>query len=105
MKLWIDDVRPAPQGYRWIKTSLDAINAIRNYLIMYEASGHKDYYKIEIIDLDHDAGEFVKMGGDYIFILEWMEHFGIDNIPIHIHSMNPDNANAVNVLYNKLKQL
>ena len=28
---------------------------------------------IDIISMDHDAGEYVFMGGDYIKILKWME--------------------------------
>ena len=48
-----------------------------------------EYFKIEVLDLDHDAGDFVKMGGDYIFILEWLENVGIYNIPIRLHTMNP----------------
>ena len=43
---------------------------------------------IELIDLDHDAGEFASDGGDYINILNWLEETG-RNYPIRIHSMNP----------------
>ena len=31
MKLWIDDVRPAPKDYIWIKTVNDAIRYIKIY--------------------------------------------------------------------------
>ena len=52
------------------------------------------YIPIELIDLDHDAGDYVDSGGDYINILNWMEkwsnpNYRLDKIPIHIHSMNP----------------
>lgn len=43
---------------------------------------------IEIIDIDHDAGEWAYDGGDYIKILDYLEQKQI-SIPIHIHSMNP----------------
>lgn len=43
---------------------------------------------IELIDIDHDAGEFVSDGGDYIRLLDWLEKTG-RNYPIHIHSQNP----------------
>ena len=43
---------------------------------------------IELIDLDHDAGEFASDGGDYINILNWLEETG-RSYPICIHSMNP----------------
>ena len=42
---------------------------------------------IEVIDLDHDAGDYVRDGGDYIHILDWLEETG-RNYPIRIHSQN-----------------
>ena len=43
---------------------------------------------IELIDIDHDAGDYVHDGGDYIKLLDWLEETG-RNYPIRIHSMNP----------------
>ena len=43
---------------------------------------------IELIDIDHDAGDYVNDGGDYINLLNWLEQTG-RNYPIKIHSMNP----------------
>lgn len=43
---------------------------------------------IELIDIDHDAGNYVNYGGDYIKLLDWLEETG-RNYPIRIHSMNP----------------
>lgn len=43
---------------------------------------------IQLIDIDHDAGEYADDGGDYIKLLDWLEETG-RNYPIHIHSMNP----------------
>ena len=80
MKIWVDDVRPAPDGYVWYKTVEETIAAIKMY-----ARWRQD---IEVIDLDHDAGEFYKNGGDYIEILNYLEEYMLD-IPIRIHSMNP----------------
>jgi hypothetical protein len=45
-------------------------------------------FPFEVIDLDHDAGDFARAGGDYIAILDWLEETG-RNYPIRIHSMNP----------------
>ena len=107
MKLWIDDLRPAPEGYFWCKSVKGA-----KQLIIYNENGIKRYnrfldensdipswqlegilgaidkYTIELIDVDHDAGEFFCDGGDYIRLLDWLEETG-RNYPIHIHSMNP----------------
>ena len=88
MKLWIDDVRPIPFGYRGAKSVNEAKKLIINYEIMYRTSGEKSYYKIELIDIDHDAGDFTSDGGDYIKLLDWLEETN-RNYPIHIHSMNP----------------
>ena len=87
MKLWIDDVRPAPAGYVWLKTVNDAIRYIEIY------GDYIDFDNnlvdlIEIIDIDHDAGDYACYGGDYIKLLDWLEETG-RNYPIHIHSMNP----------------
>ncbi len=87
MKLWIDDVRPAPKGYVWITTVEDAKEkilteeAIVAYNLIHNAG-------IELIDIDHDAGACAEFGGDYIKLLDWLEETG-RNYPIRIHSMNP----------------
>ena len=86
MKLWIDDVRPAPEGYVWRKSVNDAINIICQTET--EPYYFKTYGEIEVIDMDHDSGEFAKYGGDYVKLLDWLEKTG-RNYPIHIHSMNP----------------
>ena len=77
MKLWIDDCRPAPTGYIWIKS----VNAAKEII---EATKEK----IEILSVDHDAGYYAQFGGDYIKLLDWLEETG-RNYPIEIHSMNP----------------
>ena len=96
MKLWIDDVRPAPKGYTWCRTVNQAINVIQrfeeeieNALDAYDFPSVELWNEtIEVIDIDHDAGEYVSDGGDYIKLLDWLEETG-RNYPIHIHSMNP----------------
>ena len=96
MKIWIDDVRPAPNGYVWCNSVNDAINTIKlrearieNILRSYTPSEirMKDL-SIEIIDIDHDAGDYACYGGDYIKLLDWLEETG-RNYPIRIHSQNP----------------
>lgn len=85
MKLWIDDVRPAPEGYCWIKT----VEVAKEYIEKLEQPLNYFFWgKVEIIDIDHDAGEYVERGGDYIKLLDWLEETG-RNYPIRIHSMNP----------------
>ena len=80
MKLWIDDIRPAPDGYIWALSVISAKNDILRYERMDEL--------LELIDIDHDAGEYFQYGGDYIKLLDWLEETD-RNYPIHIHSANP----------------
>ena len=99
MKLWIDDVIPAPEGYVWCKS----VNEAKMLLIRIDAHNtvardfndnfNDDYtvYEVELIDADHDLGDYAKDGGDGVKLLDWLEETG-RNYPIRIHS-----ANAVGV--------
>ena len=86
MKLWIDDVRPAPEGYVHCLSVNHAILKIQVAESMHRDASDIDI--ISIIDIDHDAGDFVSDGGDYIKLLDWLEETG-RNYPIRIHSQNP----------------
>lgn len=88
MKLWIDDMRPAPEGYVWCVTTNEAKSVIQNIMALQRITHRHTAPTIELIDIDHDAGEFSAFGGDYIKILDWLEKQNWD-IPIRIHSMNP----------------
>ena len=82
MKLWVDDVRPAPNDHEYVHIPTVDIAIFTIYL--YEQQN----IPIELIDIDHDAGDYVQYGGDYIKLLNWLEETG-RNYPIRIHSMNP----------------
>jgi hypothetical protein len=82
MKLWLDDVRPAPEGYIWCKSVNEAKKEIGIIELIYGGGN------LELIDIDHDAGDYVSDGGDYIKLLDWFEITG-RNYPIRIHSQNP----------------
>ena len=104
MKLWIDDVRPAPDGYDWAKSVDEAKEIILEAEDVVDSINHMETtlynlptwnncmlrkrYTIELIDIDHDAGNYAEYGGDYIKLLDWLEETG-RNYPIRIHSMNP----------------
>ena len=80
MKLWVDDVRPAPDGYEWAQSVLMAKAIIEVC--------EEENVAITLIDIDHDAGDYVNDGGDYIKLLDWLEETG-RNYPIRLHTMNP----------------
>lgn len=84
MKLWVDDLRPAPKGYIWVKS----VRAAKTAIWQYEHNMIDDNI---LIDLDHDAGNYVSEGGDYIKLLDWLEAKNIvdTGYSFHIHSMNP----------------
>jgi hypothetical protein len=90
MKLWVDDIRPAPHGYfhaysvEQAKTIIKMMETCDNNTW----SLNDDTYKLELIDIDHDAGDYEYDGGDYIKLLDWLEETK-RNYPIRIHSMNP----------------
>lgn len=95
MKIWVDDVRPAPEGYRWVKSVNEAKDFIEgieeifgnNYFLYNPSTGEKRRVDIELIDLDHDAGDFVNEGGDYIKLMDWLVERGT-LYPLAFHSQN-----------------
>ena len=87
MKIWVDDIRPVPvqnrqdELYVWCKS----VNETKRIIIELTWANEK---AVSLIDLGHDAGDYVADGGDYIKILDWLEEMG-RNYPIRIHSANP----------------
>ena len=108
MKLWVDDVREAPEGYLWCNSVKEAKECIIDHEETLKClnkkydratNGNLDRYieqirraivfsTIELIDIDHDAGDYAWDGGDYIKLLDWLEETG-RSYPIRIHSQNP----------------
>lgn len=75
-KLWIDDIKMAPSGWDWAKTSAEAIKAIRT----------TPYVEISF---DHDLG-----GTDTAYrvasLIEELAHSGkIKRMNWKVHSQNP----------------
>jgi hypothetical protein len=59
MKIWLDDLRPAPEGYTWCHSVNEAKRTI---LYANEPVG--------LIDCDHDLGDYAFDGGDGIKLLD-----------------------------------
>lgn len=80
VKIWVDDLRPVPMGYEGTKSVEETIALIEE---VEDLGG-----EIELLDLDHDLGDYAKYGGDAIKILDYLaerETF----YPIEIHTANP----------------
>ena len=97
VKIWIDDVRPAPEGYVWCKSVNEARLTIvkceneTSFNVSDDWISKIELTPVELIDTDHDAGDYVVDGGDYIKLLDWLEATN-RNYPIRIHSANPVGA-------------
>lgn len=80
MKIWVDDLRMVPEGY-WGTKSVDETIKLIEY-------AEKIGEEIELLDLDHDLGDYARDGGDAIKLLDYLavrETF----YKIKIHTANP----------------
>ena len=98
MKIWVDDLmdqvgsnRKTPEGYGGAHSVNEAIRLI-------EKAEH-DGETVEVLDLDHDLGDYVNDGGDAIKLLDYLAE-NEKYYPIKIHTSNPvgrkNMMNAVN---------
>ena len=100
MKIWLDDLRPAPPTYTRVYLVDEAINEIircnreTDFLWKQYTLGYIDrqlfekcmkIFTIEEISCDNDLGEGNAEGYK---LLDWLEATG-RNYPIRIHSANP----------------
>jgi hypothetical protein len=77
MKIWVDDIRTPPDGWRWCKDSESAIHTLQECEARYEP--------IELMSLDHD------LGGDDTTrpIVLWMCENDFWPVEVVCHSANP----------------
>jgi len=77
--LWLDDLRPAPEGWVWVKTAHEAIEQLAR-----EA--------FDVVSLDHDLGDDEGLGTG-LDVLRWIEEqvflHGYRAPELRVHSMNP----------------
>ena len=80
MKIWVDDIRQVPEGFDWTRSVNETIRLIEQ--------AEQDGIQIELIDLDHDLGDYADDGGDAIKILDYL----VENskfYPVRLHTANP----------------
>ncbi len=117
IKLWHDDVRPAPRGWEWARTNTSAERIL---------SGQAGEYRVTEISLDHDLGGHdinmvpPEMGGDAdawfekmyyrggiacgegcgCDLVKWMIKNDLVPSKVTIHSWNPARAKEMAALLN-----
>ena len=80
IKIWLDDIRPAPDKTWW---TVKSVNQAK--ILIRAAEGISDT-TIQL-SLDHDLGQWAEDGGDGIKLLDWMaetERF----YPVELHTQN-----------------
>ena len=87
MKIWLDDIRPAPEGYFHCRS----VNDVKIAIFFYECNLSDETI---ILDLDYDLGDYHKDGGDVVKLLEWLEKEEIVNTgySFHFHTADPIDA-------------
>lgn len=94
MKMWHDDVRPAPEGWTWVRTNQEA-QAFLNEHEVVECSLDHDLGFHEV-DVSEDGAGFFLAGsspdGSGYDLVRWMCEN--DKVPesVTIHSWNPSGA-------------
>lgn len=83
MKIWVDDIRPAPDGWHWCKTSHEAIRSLAIWQGIEEFRGTTG--NVEVMSLDHD------LGGDDTTrpIVLWCCENDFWPVEVVVHSANP----------------
>ncbi len=89
MKIWLDDIRRAPEGYVQCKSVNEAIVIIE-----------ENKNNIEVIDLDHDLGDFAKDGGDAICLMDYLVANELFYI-LNFHTANPVGLANMKRMYNR----
>jgi hypothetical protein len=102
MKLWVDDIRPAPEDWKWIKNAQE--------FVTYEILGHICEGNVKEISFDHDLGEESSQNGYQLLnLLEEMIAFKLlpkENVPIlSVHSMNPVGRKNIQAAIESIKRL
>lgn len=86
MKLWLDDIRPAPEGWLWVKTAEDAIQVLETGLVTQASLDH---------DLGLVPGTLIKRATG-IKVTDFMAEYDIwPSEGVNVHSANPVAAAAM----------
>lgn len=100
VKIWLDDLREAPEGYVLYKS----VNECKEGILSFEQNG----IEIEVIDCDHDLGDYFPDSGDGISLIDWLTERDI-MYPTAFHTANPvGRANmqrAIDAFYRRKRRI
>lgn len=83
MKLWLDDIREAPEGWVWARTYDEAIRYLTTLEVTHASLDHD-------LAFDPVAGEINKAAKSGYDLVCWMEEHGIwPTYECKVHSQNP----------------
>lgn len=100
MKLWHDDIRPAPKGWAWARTNEEAKRLLETGNFQLASLDHDlGYHDVEIPEDPDELAEVLLLRGQSeetgLDLVRWMVE--TKNVPpvIRIHSWNPVGAQAM----------
>ena len=78
MKLWLDDERPAPEGWTWVMDYYTMIETLQDHA-----------EEIEVISLDHDLGLYEGNQREGYDVVKWIAANDAWPSILGVHSANP----------------
>lgn len=97
MRLWLDDIRPAPSGWEWARTNVQAQEFLLTGQVVECSLDHDlGYHDVEIPDDPEQLLEVITLHGTseetgYDLVC-WMLENNLVPKKVTIHSWNPDGA-------------
>ena len=80
IKIWLDDIREAPDGYFHCRSVNEAVGRI--------VKCEEEHTVTDVIDCNHDLGDYAGDGGDGIKLIDWLAERET-YYPVALHTMNP----------------
>lgn len=96
VKIWLDDIRPAPDNWLWAKTADEC------YTLLYIHMGD-----VEVLSLDHDLGDADVPTG-YDLVKRMCQHTDYSDIlpaKIYLHTSNPVGRENMFSLLTRFREL
>lgn len=91
MKIWLDDIRPAPEGWVWCRTYEKFVWYLDEF-----------WCEVELVSLDHDLGQG-RTGYDAMCYIERrvLVH-GLPLMEVRFHTANPVGRMRMEAAYRRL---